>query len=535
MLGALLPHPLGTTMRLRLVRGVILGAAVLLVLPGLARAGTYKMYTCNVPGRPGPVPVPSIGPWTTEYVINTTSFDNCARGGTFGIGLNPGNRIMRPLSTAQLVLRRPATGPLSRIGIVRYKTWLIAQLAGTGAPAFISNGGAFGPPGGANTDSAPWVSPLFGQNNPSIIVQLYCSAGAPSNCFFNSATPLQARGIEVDLYEEAPPNGSIAGGSLLGHGLRGGTKSLSYSATDEESGVLRVEALLDDVVVARDDLGADPESCPRTGFNACRGRRTGDFRINTRMVPNGRHALSLRVTDAAGNRRLVLGPSVDIANGAGAEGSPNGTNASDAVQLSAYFTRSRRAKLTTRFGRRVVVRGRLRTSYKRPIVHAAIDVSERVALRDAVERQKGSTHTDAKGRFRYVVPRATTSRALTLTYSSRHGELRAAGRKKLTLKVRAASSLRLSLRGVSVRYSGRVLSRPLPDQGKLVLMQGRAKGGAWQTFATRRTARRGRFSGRYRLRVRRPGVHLQFRVMIPREPDYPFFRGRGRAVTRTVH
>ncbi len=517
-----------------LICGALLGLLTSLVgFQGSAAAGTYKMYTCNVPGKP--VPLPTVGPWKWELDgRNTIGFDNCTTGGTFGIGLNPGNRVMLRASTAQVALRRPADGPFSRIGIVRYKTWLIAQLAGSGSPAFISAGGAFGPSGGANSDAAPWVSPQLAQTNASVIVRLDCSGGTPTNCAFNSARPLQVRGIEVDLYEEAPPSGSIDGGSLISGGTQGGTRRLSYSAADQESGVARVEAILGETVVAVDDPSADPRSCPKTGFNACAGTRSRDLDVNTTRVPDGHHPLSLRVTDAAGNRRVVLGPSIRTLNGVQAHGSLNGTKATDAVRLSAYFARTRRTKLTTRIGKRVLLRGRLLSKDGRPIPRATVGIVERVAIPNAVEADEAAVRTDRTGRFRYMTSKSMSSRTFTLSYRTRHGDLKPAASRKLTLKVRAAASLRVSLRGIIVRYSGQVLTRPLPERGKLVLMQGRARGGAWQTFARRRTGRGGQFAGRYRLRVRRPGVQLQFRVRLPRESGYPFALGTGPTLTRTV-
>ena len=68
-----------------------------------------------------------------------------------------------------------------------------------------------------------------------------------------------------------------------------------------------------------------------------------------------------------------------------------------------------------------------------------------------------------------------------------------------------------------------------------LLLQGRRKGGAWQSFATRRVGRRGQFSGSYRLRVRRPGVALQFRAVITQTRGYPYSAGTSATVTRIVH
>jgi len=490
--------------------------------PHPAIAGTYKLYTCNVPGHK--TPVPTVGPWTWELDnLNTIAYTNCATGGTFGIKLNSGQRFMRQTTSASLVLRRPSEGPLSRIGIVRYKTWLIAQLSGSGAPAFISDGGAFGPPGGANSDANPWVSPLFTQTNQAIAVQLYCSAGAPADCFFDSDTPLQARGIEVDLHEEMPPSATIDGGSLL-NGPPRGPYTLSYSASDQESGLARVEALLGDVVVGRDDLEADRNLCPHTGFNACPGVRSSDMNLDTSSVAAGGHALALRVTDAAGNRRIVAGPRVTVGE--------NGDKGE--VRLAARFAGTGRLKHTSRFGRRVVIRGRLTDRQGRGIADTDVLASERVALPKASYSRERRLRTNASGSFRYSLSRQASSRKIRVRYEGMLLGRRVATFQNLELKVRAAARIKVSLRGVRVHYNGRVLATPLPPKGKLVHMQGRAKGGAWQTFAVKRTTTRGRFAGTYQLRVYRPGVRLEFRVRVPSENRYPFVTGAGRVIKRTV-
>jgi hypothetical protein len=74
----------------------------------------------------------------------------------------------------------------------------------------------------------------------------------------------------------------------------------------------------------------------------------------------------------------------------------------------------------------------------------------------------------------------------------------------------------------------------MPRGGKKIYIQGRARGGAWQRFAARRTNAAGRFAGRYRLRVRRPGIKLQFRVEIPRQKGYAYAAQVGSPVTKTV-
>lgn len=483
-----------------------------------AWAATYKLYSCNVPGRH--TPVPSTAPWKANLDgVNTFYFDDCRSGGSFGIGLNV--QAMRPYSSASLALVRPDAGAKSVIGIVRYRTWITAELAGSGAPAFIDDGGSFSPPGGTTPDNAPWISPLFPLTNPAIYVRLRCTVG---DCSFSSRTPLQARGIEVDLYEDVPPSGEIEGGTLLLAGTRSGRSTLSFSATDQESGVARVEALLGDTVVAGEDLERNAALCPHTDWNACPARYSADFVIDSSILSPGQYPLALRITDAAGNRRLVTA------------GAPISVGKEEASITKTWLTASfgrRRTSYTTNYRHPVLLRGRLADSSDNPIAHARIAITERPSI---TGRGTGEAYavTGPDGRFSHVVSGNGPSRSIDLRYFARAGDTIPSASRRLKIRVRAASTFKLSLHGVIVRYAGRVLTRPLPRGGKKVFIQGRAPGDAWRRFAVRRTNKAGRYAGRYRLRVRRPGVKLQFRVELPRQSGYLFAPQTGPVVTRVV-
>ena len=59
-------------------------------------------------------------------------------------------------------------------------------------------------------------------------------------------------------------------------------------------------------------------------------------------------------------------------------------------------------------------------------------------------------------------------------------------------------------------------------------MEGRSPGSAWTQFKSLRTDSKGRFSGTYRLRVRRPGVVLKIRAVVPSENGYGYVSSRSR-------
>jgi len=492
-------------------RLALAAVAILTLHAQPADAGVYKLYSCNVPGRA--TPVPSVAPWTAELDgVNTFRFDGCVSGGPFGIGLNV--RTMRAFATASLVLERPNEGPKAAIGIVRYRTWITAELSGTGAPAFVDAGGSCGPPGCVKSDDQPWVSAPLSMNNARVVILLRCTAG---DCAFDSEHPLQVRGAEVDLYEDVPPAGEIEGGTLL-NGSPSAVRTVSISATDAESGVARVEALLGDTVVATQDLEGNQSLCPHTDFNACPPRYATDLSVDTSRVAPGTYGLTLRVFDAAGNRRVVASPRPVVIGQAG--GGPV------AARLTASFAHSR-ATYTTNFGRRARLRGGLTDPLGRPIARATLSVVE-TPLTTARKPRMATITTGADGRFAYSVSGRGPSRNIELRYGA------AAVSRRLRLRVRAASSFKVSLHGIVVRYAGRVLTRPLPSAGKRVYIQGRSPGTAWHRFAVRRTDRNGRFSGRYKLRVHRPGVKLQFRLEIPKESGYAYEARTGGTVMRVV-
>ena len=140
----------------------------------------------------------------------------------------------------------------------------------------------------------------------------------------------------------------------------------------------------------------------------------------------------------------------------------------------------------------------------------------------------GQARTRSDGTFSYTLAARRQSRSVRLAYAS------IASSRRLNVHVRAAATLKVLLRGLILSFSGRVLSAPLPANGKLVNIQGRSRGFSWSQVATLRADSRGRFSGRYRLRDYRRGVKLQFRVLVPAAFDYPYLDSRGQPIAVRV-
>jgi hypothetical protein len=494
-------------------------------------AGTYVMRSCNVPGqRSAPA-----APWTWLHTVNTYSNDECASGGGFGLNAGP----MQRATAAAVVLERPREGPQNVITIRRVRLWLVARLTGTGSSFFVaaSAGGntgtlaenIFGPPGG-DTLTTPYVSPVLLADTGSYVVLLSCSGSTSDGCAPGSPNPLEIRGAEVTLQEDVPPTGSLDGGSLLDGGAQSGIRSVNYALSDRESGVAEVSVVLGTTVVATEYF--QPE-CTYSNFAACPQTRNGPLVIDTRKVPDGIYPLSIRVMDAAGNRETIQAPhTVQVANGR-VSATPNGLGATGDAKLTAAFVGGHGATVTVPYTRRIVVRGRLTTSSGKPISKAKLEITE-ASVSPGVRDVIRTVLTRPNGAYRYAIRRSAGSRVIRFRYRPNHGDESVAAEARLRMNVSASATLRVELRGVRVTYSGRVLTGPIPVRGKLIYVEGRAVGSAWTRFAMRRTSRSGLFEGRYRLRVHRPGIRLQFRVRIPKEAGYPYVASAGRSVTRTV-
>lgn len=507
-------------------------SAVIGVVP--ARAGTYVMRNCDVPGhRHSPM-----HPWfalDTPAVIDSeiSVVDACATGG--GVAFTLGEpRQIRSGRNAYLVIQKPS-GPRGQVKFVKVVLWYAARLTGSGQPinflthsylpdGSVANGVSNPPPGSENLVAEQ-------QLNPDVTyyyVGIFCGplGGGVQTldpCVAADSVPLQIRGMEVTLSEDIPPVVLQPSGNLLDGGTQSGMRTLTYSTSDPQSGLSKVDVLLDETVVASRDL---TPRCSYSDFTVCPASLDENLQIDTRAVPNGPHRLTIRVQDAAGNVRTVQGAStVDVAN----EPDP-GNGPSYAV--TAHFKGTKRSTLTVSYARPVAIRGRLSQGSQPPAKGAPIEVLEKLDRRGAPEASTARVETNADGSFSARLATTRPSRMLRVAYRPNGGEQIVS--RALRLRVRAASRLRATLRGRVVHFSGRVLSGPIGRRGKRVLMEGRSPGSAWTQFESFRTDRSGRFSGTYRLRVRRPGVVLKIRAAVPSEDGYGYVSSRSRVVSLRV-
>jgi hypothetical protein len=317
---------------------------------------------------------------------------------------------------------------------------------------------------------------------------------------------------------------------------------ITLNAGDTGSGVYRVLLLVDDQLAAAQVVDGNGGACADVNpANAdpyefrsqtpCKSAAGGTFTFTPAQLPDGAHNLKVQVEDGAGNATTVVNRPVTIVAG---RGPANGVGASDGARLAVRWTRARHATLRTGSPRRAILTGKLVDATGQAISGATLDVFTRTTVPSS--RERASRHgpvTRANGRFTLRMSRRATSRDVRVAYRSHANDPAPVAQRTMHLRVRAR--MRLSARphrahvGTVVRFSGRLLSLPIPQRGKQIVMQGRAGHGRWQNFDVVRTDRRGRFHASYRFRTGASGTYA-FRAVSRFEAAYPYIAGHSASV-----
>ncbi|HKG65761.1 MAG TPA: hypothetical protein VKB28_16960 [Solirubrobacteraceae bacterium] len=354
-------------------------------------------------------------------------------------------------------------------------------------------------------------------------------------------------GARVTVSDPTPPASfTVEASGLMAGGPRDGSDPVTVSAADN-AGIEKLEIF--DLtnpaaprVVASEsyDVGPTYEAGEqRTDKGATCSYRLakpcpdlGGETIRPSSLQVGNRNLLVRVTDAGGNY-VDRGPfPVNVATPSD-RGAANGSNVREPARVILRFANTRRKRQTVRFNRRIGVRGRLINADGNPIAGAELRLLTRDLPQGAGAIDRKGIRTRSDGSFRVTV-RAKASRQLQLAWRARANDVRFAANGYLTLKARAAGTLRVRPRvarvGRSVRITGRL--KGVRRAGVPIVLQGKLRGARrFSTFADTTSTRRGTFRGRYTFRsAGSSGRRFVFRARIRRAPGFPYETG----VSRTV-
>jgi hypothetical protein len=528
---------------------------------GVAGAKTFTVYTCSIADAYSPLGPTIGGPnapsgWLafasslTAAAVN----DRCPSGGGFTF------EVVGLTMTAGQTIAARWTAPA--------ETHLVGLSAAWKAESDLSPGRGQGT---GQVTVATDQQTLLAQNTPLSI--WYGIMGAPRfapsilpahwfevrfSCLDRCATmtveTFRGGVFQAKFYvdDASPPVGGLTGGTtdaqtwsrVMDFGLNG---------ADAGGGLLQAVIELDGADALAVPLGGSTcrdlaQDASFHGFAAaqpCPLRiDNGSLDIDTSKLPQGQHVVRVLLEDAAGNRTPIFGPvtrtiTSSEAIGPGSDpalrGAANGDGASDLARLTAHWgRRGSRTLLVSRFGRRHVVRGRLRTTDGAPIANAAIDMVSKTTAVNARELSKrAGPRTGADGGWRVALPKGVSSRDVTFRYRSHVNDTVAAATASVRLRVRAGLHLaihpRRARQGQAIHFDGRLLGGPLPRGGKQVVLLARASRGGWVRFNVVRTDGGGRFRTVYRFRQAGAALY-RFRALSLSEAAYPYLAGGSNVV-----
>ena len=562
--------PTNTLTKRSASRALIAAATLLfasLMLAPSASAGTYPMYQC----APG---VPAVSPGWSVFGNNTNATtlisNGCSAGGSIGDSVSTDEQLgavtENGKSGSQVGLQIDVPNSAPGVTIHAVKAEVIGS-AVTGDDAFLGfasagqslPGGAELPYGGSSayTATESWTLP---QGARDFEAYVNCSTDRSSTtCDFADSNAVPAlTDITLSLEDNTPPTVQAVSGPLASAAAAdtqvAGSQSISFSGSDAGSGIRSARLTLSPL------NGAAPyvhtfdfsDECPYDSWNACPLTETvSGFTVDTDALADGAYAVSLAITDAAGNVANDALGSVTVSNtgstvgslgalpGSGAVsshngstggGSPNGIGASEGAHLQL----GARSPISRTYARRAVrITGRLLDAQGLPIAGASLDVLQQVG--GGTLELIGRARTGANGTFVARVP-AGPSRMVEIGYRAFSGDVDYSARAKLVESVDAGVQLRVSPRRTGaegmIALSGRVLG-PIPPQGVVVELLVHYRG-HWEPFRDPRTDSRGRFRVAYQFEG---GVgRFPFRALVfGRQGGFPFALGESRAVDVTTN
>ena len=272
---------------------------------------------CSVPGYANA----TLGPWQTIVGVNMAVDDACASGGGVRFRAVGSRELTQRIGSA--LVSAAACRTTIAIELVKVSLWFEHDSRVRARPTCdrsyaepdgeVRSWEITGPPGSESLSVEHVLRP---GKSVTYAVVLLCGPlnppRPPELCVPDHATPLEVHGMEVTLSEDTQPEVSRPAGTLLTVGPQRGVRTVSYSASDPQSGLTRIDVLLDSRILKSIDL---TPQCSYSDFTVCPSSDEQTLEIDTRAVPNGLYDLALRVTDAAGNQQLVHGErAVEVAN-----------------------------------------------------------------------------------------------------------------------------------------------------------------------------------------------------------------------------
>jgi hypothetical protein len=387
-------------------------------------------------------------------------------------------------------------------------------------------------------------------------------AGPAPNYF---ASGVDVYGAKVTIQDSTLPTALVADEGLFGGGSMSGTHPVLVTEASDESGIKKLAVFADGspIPIGVLDFEQDVNRCDWAKAAPCQNVSDTEIPVDTRQLTDGEHSFVVKAYDAASNEKassthyatvrnapaVPPPPQQPAASGSGptsGNGLPNGvtssigsagTTPSAGPKLTVTFGANNKPRLKARYGRIIDVRGRLTDGNGQAIADAQVGYTALVTKAGARVQNLGSVRTDSSGGFFLNVATKLGSRQLRFSYSPQIGGATAAAA-QAQLEVVAPVALKVSpkhaLNKHSVTFTGKLSAGPIPRKGKLVNLQV-VVDGKWNTFATVRSSKSGKFKYRYRFKRTYGHAKYRFRALSRFEAAYPFVAGHSKTVSVRVN
>lgn len=344
-----------------------------------------------------------------------------------------------------------------------------------------------------------------------------CAAGTHASIYVSD--------MRLNLTDPSVPRAALVGGALSTNRPVAGVASVSFRATDAESGVRSAALLVDGRVLGTRQFDTASHSCvePYTSPKPCPQSVTGSFTVDTRQLLDGYHQVQLAVHDATQQNTAVVGPwTVDTRNATVSNLCPSSIGPSARIRLRPN---------PVRFGHGAAL-SVLWPAVPWPSVEAVIfrGTDRLVGVGRAVGTARRPLVLD-------VPPGKNRTLRVGLRPVGSHGPFACSG--PVVMRVRAGVRLKkvtphMVRNGHRVRICGKLAGGRSAAHRALIL-EARAKGGRkrWVPVHVMRTDRHGKFHFAYRFRRTFQRTTFMFRVRCPSLRGFPYAPGRSR-VRRVV-
>jgi hypothetical protein len=385
-----------------------------------------------------------------------------------------------------------------------------------------------------------------------------CGGGPGGECPASGAGTFSSQynvyAADIDLVDETPPVVSNLSGPLLAGGTLSGQQSVSFNATDGQSGVYGGSLVVDGHTVVSQGLDSNGGACQSLNVTndgqrsfehaqPCESALSGSLTLNTNLLSAGEHSLEVIVEDAAGNQTIAYdgtittsGPPAVGVNGSIIGLGPHVANgdpcAGEALEL---LVNGRRKPPTVTYGNSVTVKGVLHCGTV-PIRGANVAITTVGGPASAVI--DASVQTALDGSFSYKVP-AGPDRQLAFSYTAYSNDPGPSATATTTIKIRPRLELTIkphrSSNEHTIHWSGTVTGGPYPPQGVTLDVEVR-EGRHWRFFAQAIANIKGQFHYHYRFHATYEPTTYAFRVTLPASGsgDYPYTPGASNTVNVRV-